>query len=113
MPVIALPNWLRVVCNESLDIGHDCPAFNCDRWTQRCPLQQLDAISPQLRRKFLRRFCIHHLVTGVDVSRQAVEDAVRLSEEKYCSVGAMVKLSAELRTTVEVVPISQAELIPV
>ena len=56
---------------------------------------------------------IHHLVTGVDVSRQAVEDAVRLSEEKYCSVGAMVKLSAELRTTVEVVPICQAELIPV
>src|SRR5260370_32744059 len=34
---------------------------------------------------------IHHMVTGIDVSAQAVEGAIRLSEEKYCSVGAMVK----------------------
>jgi putative redox protein len=54
---------------------------------------------------------IHHLVTGVDVCRQAVEDAVRLSEEKYCSVGAMVKLSADLHTSVEIVSASQPELV--
>jgi putative redox protein len=54
---------------------------------------------------------IRHIVTGVDVSRQAVEDAVRLSEEKYCSVGAMVKQSAELHTTVEIVPALQPELV--
>jgi len=53
---------------------------------------------------------IHHIVTGEDVSAQAVEDAIRLSEEKYCSVGAMVKLSAELHTTFEIVPVMEAAL---
>ena len=54
---------------------------------------------------------IHHIVTGVDVSAQAVEDAIRLSEEKYCSVGAMVKQSAELHSTFEVVPATEAVLV--
>ena len=53
---------------------------------------------------------IHHIVSGVDLSAQAIEDAIRLSEEKYCSVGAMVKLSAELRTTFEIVPAMQPAL---
>jgi len=47
---------------------------------------------------------IHHVLTGSDISSQAVEDAIKLSEEKYCSVGAMVQKSAEFRTTFEVVP---------
>ncbi len=47
---------------------------------------------------------IHHIVSGVDVSAQALENAIRLSEEKYCSVGAMIKLSAEIETTYEIVP---------
>ena len=46
---------------------------------------------------------IHHIVTGVDISPQALEDAIHLSEEKYCSVGAMVQQSAELHTTFEIV----------
>jgi len=49
-------------------------------------------------------------VTGTDVSPQALEDAIRLSEEKYCSVGAMVKLSAELHTTFEIVPAMETAL---
>lgn len=51
---------------------------------------------------------IHHIVTGNDVSAPAVEEAIRLSEEKYCSVGAMVKQSAELHTTFEIVAAAQA-----
>ena len=47
---------------------------------------------------------IHHVITGVDVTTQAVEEAIRLSEEKYCSVGAMIQKSAELHTTYEIVP---------
>lgn len=35
------------------------------------------------------------------VSRKAVEDAVRLSEEKYCSVAAMLKSTAKITTEVE------------
>jgi len=53
---------------------------------------------------------IHHIVTGTDVSPQALEDAIRLSEEKYCSGGAMVKLSAELHTTFEIVPAMETAL---
>jgi putative redox protein len=34
------------------------------------------------------------------VSRKAVEDAVRLSEQKYCSVSAMLKSTAEIKTEV-------------
>ncbi len=34
------------------------------------------------------------------VSRKAAEDAVRLSEEKYCSVSAMLKSTARISTEV-------------
>jgi putative redox protein len=54
---------------------------------------------------------IHHEVTGTDVSAQAVEEAIRLSEEKYCSVGAMIKLSAELHTTFEILPAARSALV--
>ncbi len=54
---------------------------------------------------------IHHIVTGIDVSADALEDAIRLSEEKYCSVGAMVKQTAELQTTFELVHAEQPELV--
>ncbi len=40
---------------------------------------------------------------GGKVSRKAVEDAVRLSEEKYCSVSAMLKKTAKISTTIEYV----------
>jgi putative redox protein len=40
-----------------------------------------------------------YAVTG-PVSRKAVEDAVRLSEEKYCGVSAMLKSTARITTEV-------------
>jgi putative redox protein len=40
-----------------------------------------------------------YLVTG-QVSRKAMEDAVRLSEEKYCSVAAMLKGTAKITTEI-------------
>src|SRR5215468_736656 len=36
------------------------------------------------------------------VSRKAVEDAVRLSEEKYCSVSAMLQKTAKITTAIEI-----------
>jgi len=45
---------------------------------------------------------IHHVVSGVEVDAGALEEAIRLSEEKYCSVGAMVKQTATLHTTYEI-----------
>lgn len=52
------------------------------------------------------RVRIHHVITG-DVVASAVEEAIRLSEEKYCSVGAMVKQSAELHTTYEILAVGE------
>lgn len=46
---------------------------------------------------------IHHLVTGYEIDPAALEQAIRLSEEKYCSVGAMVQKTATLHTTYEIV----------
>jgi putative redox protein len=46
---------------------------------------------------------IHHVVTGFEVDPKAVAEAIRLSEEKYCSVGAMVKQTATLETTSEII----------
>lgn len=36
------------------------------------------------------------------VSRKAVEDAVRLSKEKYCSVSAMLEKTAKLTSEIEI-----------
>jgi putative redox protein len=38
---------------------------------------------------------------GGKVSRKAVEDAVRLSEEKYCSVSAMLRNTVKITTEIE------------
>lgn len=43
-----------------------------------------------------------YTVTG-PVSQKAVEDAVRLSEEKYCSVAAMLKSTAAITAEVRLV----------
>jgi len=42
---------------------------------------------------------IDHRLTGIDLAPKAVEDALRLSEEKYCSVGAMLGKTAQIRST--------------
>src|SRR5262249_9798908 len=42
-----------------------------------------------------------YIVSG-PVTHKAVEDAVRLSEEKYCSVSAMLKSTARITTEIHV-----------
>jgi len=46
---------------------------------------------------------IHHVITGFDLDPAAVDLAIQLSEDKYCSVGGMIKQSAALHTTYEIV----------
>jgi putative redox protein len=46
---------------------------------------------------------IHHVVTGFELDVAALEEAIRLSEEKYCSVEAMVQKTASFHTTYEIV----------
>jgi len=56
---------------------------------------------------------IHHVVTGYDIDATPIEQAIRLSEEKYCSVGAMVKQTASLQTTYEIVEEKAAWMTPI
>lgn len=46
---------------------------------------------------------IHHVVTGLGIDETALLEAIRLSEEKYCSVGAMVQKTATFQTTHEII----------
>ena len=54
---------------------------------------------------------IHHVVTGIGIDEAALVEAIRLSEEKYCSVGAMVQKSGELHTTFEIVRATDRALV--
>jgi len=46
---------------------------------------------------------IYHIVRGFDIDASAIEQAIHLSEEKYCSVGAMLRKTATFHTTFEIV----------
>ena len=45
---------------------------------------------------------LRHVLTGFGLDRTAIEQAIQLSEEKYCSVGAMLKENATLKTEYEI-----------
>lgn len=47
---------------------------------------------------------IIYIVRGKNISSQAVERAIHLSETKYCSVGAMLGKTAKIKTQYEIVP---------
>jgi putative redox protein len=49
------------------------------------------------------KFHVHHIVHGHNVSEKAVADAIKLSDEKYCSVAATVRPTAEITTSFEVI----------
>jgi putative redox protein len=50
-----------------------------------------------------------YTVSGA-VTRKAVEDAVRLSEEKYCSVSAMLKSTARITSEIHLTGAVESEL---
>jgi putative redox protein len=55
-------------------------------------------------RKFVA-FHVNHIVHGRSVSAKAVEDAVHLSDTKYCSVAATVRPTAEITTGFEIIEV--------
>jgi putative redox protein len=46
---------------------------------------------------------VHYTVTGFGLNPDAVEQAIQLSEEKYCSVSATVKKSAAITYDFEII----------
>lgn len=53
-------------------------------------------------RKFVK-FHVHHIVRGRNVSEDAVRHAIELSDQKYCSVAATVRPTAEITTSYEII----------
>jgi putative redox protein len=45
---------------------------------------------------------LKYIVKGKNISEKAVEDTIRLSEEKYCSVGGMLKNSVKITSSYEI-----------
>ena len=52
---------------------------------------------------FFTRVVIRHRLRG-EIDPKAVEQAIHLSETKYCSVSAMISKTAKLETSFEVIP---------
>jgi putative redox protein len=75
---------------------------------KRMPLTRLeisasgeqDSTPPWTFRKITLRF----VMAGPNLTEAAAIQAVQLSEEKYCSVAATVRATAEIVTEIEVVP---------
>jgi putative redox protein len=51
--------------------------------------------------KVFTKIHIKYIVKGTNINKEAVERAIQLSYEKYCSVGAMLKKTAEVTTSYE------------
>ncbi len=49
---------------------------------------------------------VHHVVTGKKVSPRAVEQAIELSENKYCSVAATFRPTVEIHSSYEIIEAS-------
>ncbi|HEY8224943.1 MAG TPA: OsmC family protein [Pyrinomonadaceae bacterium] len=46
---------------------------------------------------------VHHVITGKNISRHAVEQAIELSEKKYCSVSATLRPTVEIHSSFEII----------
>ena len=65
-------------------------------------------VEGERREEYPRAFTkihVHHIVYGRNVSEQAVAGAVRLSDEKYCSVAATVRPTAQIQTSFEIIEV--------
>jgi putative redox protein len=62
---------------------------------------ELSAERASMDPKVFTKIHMHFVVTGTGLSSAAVERAVALSHEKYCSASAMLAKTAEITTSVE------------
>jgi putative redox protein len=64
---------------------------------------ELDAERAETDPKVFTRIHMHFVVTGKDIKPEAVEKAIRLSAEKYCSASIMLGQTAAITHDFEVV----------
>lgn len=48
-------------------------------------------------------FHVHYIIRGQDISEKAVQDAIELSEEKYCSVSSTLRLGVPVTNDYEII----------
>ena len=53
-----------------------------------------------------KRMEVHHIVTGRNISERSVAQAIELSEQKYCSVAATLRPTAEIVSSFEIIEAS-------
>jgi len=67
---------------------------------QRQKLERLEISARGIRRdedpRYYERIDLEYFIAGQDIKKIAVERAIRLSQEKYCSVKAMLKDNVKL-----------------
>ncbi len=63
----------------------------------------LTAVRAETEPKVFVEIQMHFIVTGTDIPSKAVERAIQLSEEKYCSASAMLGKTAAIRTSFAIV----------
>jgi putative redox protein len=84
-----------------------CTAFDVvsilRKMRQRVTGYEVELIAEQREEppRVFTRVEIKHRLQG-DITPEAVQKAIHLSESKYCSVGAMVAKTAEIKTTFEI-----------
>ena len=54
-----------------------------------------------------RKIHMHYKIGGKNLTEKAVAQAIQLSEEKYCSVGAMLGKSAKIYTSFKVLTLNE------
>jgi putative redox protein len=63
-------------------------------------------VSGERRDEFPRKYTsmkVHHILTGRNLSPQAVAHAIELSDTKYCSVAATLRPGVEIQTSFEII----------
>jgi len=53
--------------------------------------------------KVFTKIKVHFVIKGKNIKKNAVERAIELSENKYCSASAMLKKTADIEITYEIV----------
>lgn len=73
---------------------------------KRTPLSSLEiSVSAEQQEEppwTYRKVHIHYKLRGLKLTEKAVEQAIQLSEEKYCSVSATIRGKAEITTSFEI-----------
>lgn len=64
---------------------------------------KLQGVRAETDPKVFEKIQMHFIVTGKDIPSKAVERAIQLSEQKYCSAAAMLGKTATIHTSFDIV----------